>query len=251
MYRVRVIGHDWTRELGLDADPEPHNAEELVIRCASELEALAHFAQFANSLGLPISTVADRPSESSLIDTLHIKNAADLTPTVGPMAQHHGIPTRLLDWTDDSLNAAYFAAGSDDLPAPTSDIAIWALNTRIFARHPDWYVRVFDGDRHANKFLHAQAGRFTQILYPNRFFLEEGRWPDIEAWIVSDRVHPTNPPRPPYTEPVPALRKFVLQASEVDVLRGLLHREGFSRARVMPTLENVAGELSRRWKAYT
>jgi|SRR5208337_561670 len=43
-------------------------------------------------------------------------------------AQHHGMPTRLLDWTLNPLAALYFAASGE----PNKDGALFALNPRFF-----------------------------------------------------------------------------------------------------------------------
>lgn len=76
------------------------------------------------------------------------------------VAQHYGVPTRLLDWTRRSFVAAYFAASSAlQLAKPPNKIAVWALNT---SKHKDWnrvsLVSV-PGGTAAN--LAAQSGVFT------------------------------------------------------------------------------------------
>ena len=44
------------------------------------------------------------------------------------IAQHHGVPTRLLDFTFNPLVAAYFAAAQ---PTPSAYLAVWAVDVEF------------------------------------------------------------------------------------------------------------------------
>lgn len=77
------------------------------------------------------------------------------------VAQHHGLPTRLLDWTENPLVAAYFAATTGD----EVDGAIYALNTVSVV---DSEISPFDFPRvakyrpnHVTNRITAQRGQFT------------------------------------------------------------------------------------------
>ncbi len=54
-------------------------------------------------------------------------NESNLTPwDIYALMQHHGLPTRLLDWSESALVALYFALSSE--PDRLGDRAIWILN---------------------------------------------------------------------------------------------------------------------------
>ncbi len=87
------------------------------------------------------------------------------------LAQHHGLPTRLLDWTKRSYVAAYFAAsdalerGLDREPNSDGRFAVWALSTDLGALFKELKIVPVPGSNNAN--LAAQAGLFTILRLKN------------------------------------------------------------------------------------
>ncbi len=142
------------------------------------------------------------------------------------LAQHHRMPTRLLDWTENPLIAAFFAAEGTD-QGDEGNLLVWAANRTALHRSP---IREFTVERSQIGFLHAQEGLFTYLHSANFHYLHSNCWHSIEEFVPE------------------ALRRLTLPKSQGPELRRLLWAEGISRAHLMPTLDNISVALKDYWQ---
>lgn len=135
----------------------------------AEFQVLRDFYQAADRRGLNVP-VSERLRAQLHVDIDYYSNMDggdwlpdDLLETAG-LAQHYGVPTRLLDWSYDPMVAAFFASRPQSLKG--SDICVWAVNPSIWFDSPTHQnvqtpLKIVTPPYFGNPNLNAQQGLFT------------------------------------------------------------------------------------------
>lgn len=143
----------------------------------------------------------------------------DFTPTSDwdwlALGQQYGLPTRLLDWTDNPLVACFFAVNED-----SQDDGV------IYAYHNESYIPV---DRHPDPFQYRKVGKFIPRHITPRITTQGGLF----------TIHP-NPYEPFVSSD---MDKIILPANLQTELKRTLSRYGVNQFALFPGLDGLAAHI--------
>jgi hypothetical protein len=227
----------------------------------AEYSLLRSFYRLADQRGLdvPVSTrmrqnLAQEFDTNGIVgfDQQDVWLPPDLHETAA-LAQHYGVPTRLLDWTYDIYISLYFAFRG--AIGKTGNLAIWALNKEhlSFLKPTKSGVNVdFITPHYSNNpNLNAQKGLFTlwPVLRDSRInvshqLLATGSADQVDRRPLDQLIFSNYTPE----EGFPIFKKFVLPCSQAKRGCQLLDKLGYDSSRVFPGYDGVAAQLKDRYK---
>jgi hypothetical protein len=184
------------------------------------------------------------------------------------LAQHHGLPTRLLDWSEGSLTGLFFALKRDagSSYATEADPCVWILNPWMLNKDRwnfDFVVSMkgeaVEDESGAtallNPCLHGTAAEHLGVAAKMLAVIPEYVSPRITAQrgaftafgddpseledfgLRELREHPKSP----------ALQAIVIPKNRATDIRYELDAAGVAESTIFPDIDGLATEIARRW----
>jgi hypothetical protein len=227
----------------------------------AEYEVVALFLRSINEFGHRWPPEMHfRWAEGKLLDD-KVRQAATVGDVMWPtaeligalaLAQHHGIPTRLLDWSRTSRIAAYFAAElasrwlHDGFPGgeKVEKLCVWACHAYAerLCETPESALRFLTVPQEYNPNLRAQRGMFTL----HRQKTADPKAPPAAQAVdelLAERIRES--PGNPRDSVIPnaILRQMTLPVEQAPALLSLLRYEGVTAGTLFPTVDGVVQDL--------
>jgi hypothetical protein len=131
------------------------------------------------------------------------------------IARHHGLPTRLLDWTRNPLIGAYFAVEKEH-----------ADDSLIYAYHSPTFFRT---DEYSSPFDRKEVGKFIPLHVTRRITAQAGLF----------TIHP----KPTEALKSPEVDRLIIRRDFRKELKRVLFKYGIHRASLFPDLDGLANHI--------
>lgn len=206
--------------------PEHDRLQNVFISNLFERRLVRFFGHLGEEIGLIPYQKWTRKTEvyaNLYLDTMMYSYPGEYLDLLS-IAQHNGIPTRLIDWSRDPLKALSFSIFSE---CNSENSSIICLNTNFINNIENisdpHKIYIVESNKTNNQNIMAQNGIFTIIPDSTKFFYENNYFPNLNYYST-------------YHE----LKKITFPRSIVEEIRSLLVRERISPAHLMPNLYNCA-----------
>jgi FRG domain len=245
-------------------------------RIISELLALSVFYRFSNQQGLQLPTLSQALHEAMMNGSNSMSFISALggmlfDETLWPsgefeqilgLAQHYGLPTRLLDWSEDPFVAAYFAckAGIQRFrtdKASDSKLAVWIVakpQINQLAVPGDitngltYRIKIVECPYFGNPNLAAQRGVFTSVVSKRKTINPVNTQHELLSLTHALAVINTELQeifRKFVFGPIgaPFVQKYTLPISEANDLLDQLRKHGYDFKRLFPGFSGSIGAI--------